>query len=89
MAKLLKSQVLEQAQNEVVKKYRLGKHDRSILIFGGIAGSTGVFCRKREEAATKKLIRLGLLEKVKVKYGYDFLLTKTGWEVHSKVYSNF
>jgi hypothetical protein len=75
-------------QAEMIKKYHLGRNDRSIIITGGIAGSTGVFNRIRYANAVKKLIKLGLLTKVPTKYGFDYLLTSEGWGVHSKIYSN-
>ena len=79
----------EQDQTEMIKKYRLGYNDRSILLFGGISGSTGIFSRRQYALAVKKLIRIGLLKEVKTKYGFDYLLTDVGWEVNSKIYSNF
>lgn len=80
---------MEQDQREMIKKYRLGKNDRSIILFGGISGSTGKFTRLQYANAVKKLINIGLLTEVKTKYGFDYLLTDEGWEVNSKIYSNF
>lgn len=79
----------EQIQMEVVKKYRLGRSDRSIIIFSSIFGTTGKFHNKRQENAIKKLVKLGLLKKMKTEYGFDYHLTKEGWEVNSKIHSNF
>jgi hypothetical protein len=95
MKKLTKKE-LEQAriekrqsdQTEMIKKYRLGRNDRSIILFGGIDSSSGTFSRKHYGNAVGKLIKLGLLVQVKTKFGFDYLLTKTGWEIHSKIYSN-
>jgi hypothetical protein len=89
MQKISKAKQQELDQLLMIKKYRLGYNDRTILVMGGLAGSTGVFPRKRYENALSKLISLGLIKKVTAKYdSFDYLLTEEGQKVYSKIYSN-
>jgi hypothetical protein len=84
-----KSKMKELEQKKMVTKYRLGRMDRTFLIFRGFAGSTGVFNRKREENSLNKLIRLGLIVRVPVRSNcFDYVLTEKGWEISAKIISN-
>jgi hypothetical protein len=76
-------------QAKVVRKYKLGSHDRYFLMLGGLANSTGNFPRKREEKSILKLVRLGLLKKEEGKYGtVNFVLTPLGRQEASHINSN-
>lgn len=75
-------------QNQMVKKYKLGAHDRYFLMMNGSAGRTGVVIRKREENSLNKLVEKGLLQKVQTKFGtFDYLLTDLGKTVSAHITS--